>query len=201
MSKIPDRSLWGVFGGSFDPPHSGHVALIRNLIAMTPLAGVCVVPSCNHPLKQNVATASYDDRLAMARLAYAECDNIIVSDIEQRLGLSGYTIDTIQALKQEFPDRSLAFIIGADLLHQFQSWHRPNDILQEAILIVGQRPGHHLTIPTGIPVESIRFIDTELNDISSSEIRNVIHTSGTGAIEGLVPVAVRQYIVSHRLYL
>jgi len=195
MSKIPDRPLWGVFGGSFDPPHNGHVALIRNLIAMTPLAGVCVVPSCTHPLKQQAAVASYDDRLAMARLAFSGCDDVTISDIEQRLGLSGYTIDTIQALKQEFSERALAFIIGADLLQQFQSWHRPDDILHEAILIVGQRPGHHLTIPTGIPTESIRLIDTELNDISSSEIRNV------EVVEELVPVAVRQYIAAHRLYL
>jgi nicotinate-nucleotide adenylyltransferase len=201
MSKLPEQALTGVFGGSFDPPHNGHVTLVRELIEKTPLANVIVAPSGNHPLKNQLAVASFEHRLAMARLAFADIPHINVSDIENRRGLSGYTIDTLLALKQEDPARELAFLIGADLLPQFPSWHRPEDILREAILIVGQRPGHSQVTPPDIPSESIRFVKTPLLDISSSNLRSVIRASGINAVDGLVPKQVSNYIAEHRLYL
>jgi nicotinate-nucleotide adenylyltransferase len=201
MSSLPEQSLWGVFGGSFDPPHNGHLALVQDLIAKTPLEGVSVVPTWKHPFKNNVAVAPYEDRLAMARLAFADSANVAVSDIEMRRNLSGYTLDTLLALKQELPSLDLAFIVGADLLTQFRTWHRPDDILREAILVVGQRPGYHLLIPPDFPVESLRMVETPLLDVSSSDVRNRIRKSGLEAVKEMVPPQVCKYISDHRLYL
>jgi nicotinate-nucleotide adenylyltransferase len=143
----------GIFGGTFDPIHIGHLRTAYELLNHFDLAQIRFVP-CRSPPHQKSPYASTDLRLAMLRGAVAGSGNFIVDDREfHREGIS-YSVDTLESFRTEFPERSLGLIVGMDAFLEFETWHRWQDILRLAHLIVARRPG------TGAsePVESGKLL-------------------------------------------
>jgi nicotinate-nucleotide adenylyltransferase len=160
-----DASVWGsrvaFFGGSFDPPHQGHLAVARAARAALSLDTVLFAPVGAQPLKPQGSTASFEDRLAMTRLAIAGEPGFSVSllDAPKPAAAPNYTIDTLINLRRELPPGgSLFCLMGADSFFSLHHWHRSAEIPFVASLIVASRPGQPLddlkaALPTGLTME------------------------------------------------
>ena len=216
-----------LFGGSFDPPHHGHVALARLARERFALDRILVAPVGAQPLKPDAASANFEDRLAMTRLAFAGESGVEISllDAPREDGRSNYTVDTVEDLRRELnPDDKLFCMMGADSLLNIRQWHRPSDLLLACDFIVGARPGFDLddaeaALPEEIEVrplpteasatrllelkardgrESRLYLLMNLNeDISASEIRAALRAGDAG---GALDPAVMDYIRAHGLY-
>ena len=217
-----------LFGGSFDPPHCGHVALAGLARERLSLDRVLVAPVAAQPLKHELSSASFDDRVAMTRLAFANEPSTEVSLIDApRLDKKfNYTIDTIAALRRQLqPEDALFCILGADSFLTVGQWYRSADLLTACDFIVGARPGFALdrteaalpngisaqTLPTDLPNTHILeltyrpgrrsrlYVLTDLaEDVSATEVRSALH--GEAATGTVLSPAVEQYIRVHRLY-
>ena len=202
---MPDRehqTYWGVFGGLFDPIHLGHLRLAQEIVIRASLEGVLFTLSAVPPHREAMAVVSFEHRLAMLMLAVEGYDQLAVSDIERRLSAPSYTLHTLQALKKRFPERNLCFIIGADNLRTFTTWHRWQEILEISHLLVGVRPGVQVEVPDELPPDRVQIFDTPPIDISSTIVRKkIIEGASASELAELVPSRVVEYIMRHRLYL
>lgn len=205
----------GVFGGTFDPIHCGHLRTAFELWQELGLAEVRFLPTGNPPHREQLY-ASSDQRLAMVRAAIADQPGFIVDDREVRRSGVSYSVDTLAELRREFPERSLCLLLGMDAFLGLPGWHRWRELLALAHIVVAHRPGWRAptTGPLGeLMVDhgtgSIRSLHEERAgrvyvravtqlEISSTELRALI-TSG-GDPRYLVPDAVRQIILETRCY-
>ena len=196
----PDQGgLWGVLGGSFDPVHKGHLNLAQGICKEKRLDGVLFIPAHKHPLKKKAFTASYSDRVQMLKLALSGNDHLHLCEIEKEQNLTGYTIDTMLALKKRFPKARFFFIIGTDLVEQLDSWYRAKELLEETNFLAGSRPGSKLKKDDS--KKNLEFVEIEELDISASNIRTQIKEGATiSKIAKLVPAGVAKYIVEKGLY-
>jgi len=201
MPEPEQERTWGILGGTFDPVHRGHLTLADNIRIKKHLAGVLLVPAYNHPFKQQDCQASYHHRVAMLRLALEPYEHLLLCEIEAEEKLSGYTVDTIRALKDRYPDRAFRFIIGADNLDQILDWHEPDRILAEAPLLVGGRPGYRLRRTGGLPFDTIELVETEPVDVSSTTLRELLQRdTPADRLRQWLPEAVLDYIRKEHLY-
>lgn len=183
----------GIFGGSFDPPHVGHLLVSADAVDALQLDRLIFVPASVQPLKAGKDSASARHRLEMVRRLVGDDPRFAVDPIEiDRDGLS-YTVETLAAFAERYPEANRFFLVGMDVLASFAQWREPDRVLRLATLAVMQRTGE-----TGpVPASAIR-IDTRRVDVSSTEIRDRVKTGRT--IRGFVPEAVAAYIADHRLY-
>lgn len=197
----------GVFGGTFNPPHSGHVHLARTLSGTLGLDRVLVIPANLPPHKQAQSLASGEDRLQMCRLAFPE-PLFEVSDIELARGGKSYTCDTLAALHEQYAGAELFLFMGADMLLTFHQWRAPQEILRMCRLCVAARGGmeEYETLEAYIrngPLGDIRgrvtLCVTQPLPVSSTELRGAL-ARGDG-VQGLLPQEVYRYIQGKRLYL
>lgn len=172
----------GIFGGSFNPIHNGHISLALQLKEQAGLDEVWLMVSPQNPLKQSCDLLDDEQRLQMARLAVKDVEGIVVSDYEMHLPKPSYTWNTLQALSKDYPDCEFVLMIGGDNWQLFDRWYRADDIKANYRIVVYTRtPG-----------------DPGFIDISSTDIRRRIR-EGRG-IRRLVPKAVADYIKEHKLY-
>lgn len=150
------------FGGSFDPPHLGHLAVARAARAALELDTVLFAPVGSQPLKVQGATAGFEDRVAMTRLAIAGEPGFEISlaDAPTPSGKPNYTLETLEALRRELAGGALFFLMGADSFFGLRRWHRAVEIPFAARLIVAARPGERLesmqaALPEGLSFESV----------------------------------------------
>ena len=161
------------FGGSFDPPHMGHLAVARAARVALGLDTVLFAPVGAQPLKPVGSTASFDDRVAMTRLAIAGDPGFEISlaDAPKPSGAPNYTVDTLTTLKSELPQGcALYFLMGADSLAGLRRWHRAAEIPFIAPLIVASRPGQPLDdlralLPSGLAMEEESGSDVADSDV------------------------------------
>jgi len=188
----------GVFGGTFDPPHVGHLLLASDARDALDLDRLIFVPTSTQPLKASApAIASARDRLEMVGLAVADDANYQVDDTEiNRKGLS-YTVETLEHLSGHFPGAQLFLLLGQDALDSFQQWKNPGRIRELATLAVMQRGGSK-----GSPVETsasgVVAVSTRRVDVSSTEIRERLRAGKS--IKGFVPESVERFIDARGLY-
>ncbi len=173
----------GIFGGSFDPIHEGHVNLAKYVLDHTDLDEVWLMVSPRNPLKDHGPIATDQQRLEMARLAVEGIPGICVSDFEFHLPIPSYTYKTLTELKKAYPDTDFRLIIGGDNWADFDRWRNPQEILTEFGVIVYPRPGETLTPPSlgksPLVLDSLQKNIVFLQDapqmpISSTQIRNMI---------------------------
>ena len=195
----------GVFGGAFDPPHNGHVALAQSAIADLSLDQLLVVPTGQAWHKARTLSPP-EHRLAMARLAFDGVPKVQVDAREmQRVGPS-FTVDTLQSLHLENPEAELFLIMGADQLAVFRQWHQWQVILELAIICIADRAINTVTtgLFDGYLEQKHRFLMLQmpLTPISATQIRQLLADSPahTAQISHLVSPAVARYIASHQLY-
>jgi nicotinate-nucleotide adenylyltransferase len=205
---MPDPKLggqWGILGGTFDPVHLGHLTLAKQIRNRRKLTGVMFVPSFAHPYKVPKTIASYDHRMAMLKLAAENYHDFVVSSIEKDSELSGYTLDTVKAVKNEFPDSEFFFLIGADNIAHISSWHRSKEIMEEVTILVGCRPRFDFEEQlkhSGLTASNFEMVKTDELAISSTEIRAMIKANIPGDnLEKMMPRQVIQYIKVNGLYL
>lgn len=189
----------GIYGGTFDPIHAGHLVIARGVVEHCALDRLLFVPSARPPHKKGQAFAPPDDRYRMTQLAARHDPRFEVSDTEiNRPGLS-YTVDTLEALRGIY-GAACAFhlVIGADSLLEIDTWHAPDRVFELATVVTVPRPGKDLT---GLdPRWRDRVVALQLPeiDISSTDIRR---RAGAGLPIGhLVPEEVADYIEERGLY-
>jgi nicotinate-nucleotide adenylyltransferase len=187
----------GVLGGTFDPPHVGHLIAAVDAYESLKLDRLVFIPTAAQPHKAaSPAIASADDRLEMLRLAVGTDARFEVSDTEiQRGGLS-YTVDTLETLRREHPDAELVLIVGMDALAAFDRWKNPDRILELAELAVVARSGDPTTsarVDRHVAVVGARQVD-----VSSTEIRKRL--SDGKSVRGFVAESVEAYIAARNLY-
>ena len=159
----------GIFGGSFNPVHKGHIALAEQILKSGLLDEIWLMVSPQNPLKENNELWDDQFRLHLARLAVAGHPNIQVSDFEFELPRPSYTYFTLRALKKAYPQHLFTLIIGADNWNCFHKWKNYDEILKEYPIIVYPRAGFQAKTPK-VPA-NITFLHLQLYPISSTEIR------------------------------
>lgn len=193
---------WGLFGGAFDPIHYGHLALAQDIQAELNLTGVLFVPTSTPQHRNGQCEASFDDRGAMIEQAIAHIPGFTCSTIERDEALSGYTIDTIMALKRKYPGVSWYLLVGADHASTFDTWYHPDEVLSEITLVIGSRPGFEGKLPDSLKSnKNVINVRSRLVDLSATGVRNLLSAKvPVDRIYDLVPPAVARYIKTHRLY-
>lgn len=186
----------GIFGGTFDPPHKGHIVIAKQAMKQLGLDCVYFIPAYIPPHKQQHSSTTAKHRLKMLKLAVSGKRGFKVSTIELRRRGISYTIDTLNEFKKRFSKAELVLIIGADNLAQFNSWKSPKAILQLAILAVYKRKGFNISLKDN----TIDFVllKGRMLRVSSTEIRNKIKMRLP--IRALVPNSIALYIKQHSLY-
>jgi nicotinate-nucleotide adenylyltransferase len=196
-----------LFGGTFDPPHRGHLGVARAAADAFRLDSVLFAPAGRQPLKSNGATStSFADRLAMTALA---CDDAgdprlhaSALDAPRDDGLPNYTVDTLAELRQTHPGDTLFNLVGADSFLDLPRWREPDRLLELAEWIVAARPGFSLdNLADGLTPRQrsrVHLLRSTHEDISATALRRRLEAGDDCA--GLVPAAVSAYIRSHNLY-
>ena len=188
----------GIFGGTFNPPHMGHLIISQRILALANLDKIIFIPSSISPHKRDARLAPSDKRYQMTKLATEGNPKFEVSDIEIKRGGVSYTIDTLLAIRDLYPGTSLFLIIGIDNWVEFNSWKSPSEILAIADLLVMNRPGFKNTEISHIHDKNVKFIDVPNIEISGTMIRLDIKSGRS--IKYLVPPSVEQYIAHYALY-
>jgi len=193
----------GVLGGTFNPPHEGHLRCARQALAQLGLDRVVFMPVHIPPHKDAHDDPGVEHRLAMCRLASEDDDRLAVSELELDRAGPSYTVDTLQALRDEDPARELTFILGADMARTLAQWREPGEILELARLAVAERDGTarreiRAALAELDATPRIEFLDMAPVDVSSSMVRERV--AAGERIDGLVPEAVAAYIDAHDLY-
>lgn len=187
----------GIFGGSFDPPHVGHLLAAVDAFEALSLDTLIFVPAAVQPLKAGMAVAPAHQRLAMVRLLVGADSRFGVDAVEiERAGLS-YTVDTLETFAQRFPSAERFFLVGEDAMTAFGSWKAPQEIMRLAQVAILRRPGAAAADLSNAPDGTIS-LSTRLIDVSSTEIRERVRDGKS--IRGFVPESVAAFIETERLY-
>ena len=194
------------FGGSFDPPHCGHLAIAAAAAERFKLDRVLFAPVGQQPLKQPGALTAFQDRLAMVELACAADARFVPCDADapRTDGQPNYTIDTLTAVRATLPlGTDLFCLVGADSFADLPRWRQPDRLLSFCEWIVVSRPG--FSLPSSAPAAAhgrVHVLDGVHEDVSATAIREAIQRrSGNGVSHhALIPKAVMEYIRQHHLY-
>ncbi|MCG8487449.1 MAG: nicotinate-nucleotide adenylyltransferase [Chromatiales bacterium] len=204
----------GILGGTFDPIHNGHLRTALDVMQAVGLDEVRFIP-LHGPVHRDQPQASAELRLQMVEAAIAGEPGFVADDRELQRAGDSYTVDTLRDLRQEFPDQPLLLLMGMDAFNGFPDWHKPDEILQLAHLVVMRRPGESQLSAAARQLLQRAEIrnDRRLNpdkaggillqtvtqlDISASLIRNLIKQDKTPRY--LLPEAVLQIIHAEGLY-
>ncbi|HAV77095.1 MAG TPA: nicotinate (nicotinamide) nucleotide adenylyltransferase [Anaerolineae bacterium] len=198
------REQIGLFGGTFDPPHLGHLILASEAYSQLKLDRLLWILTPEPPHKQELSITSIAHRLAMVKLAIEGNPTFEFSHVELDRPGPHYTLDTIQLISQQYPDAEITPIIGSDSLRDMPKWHRPRELLQACHWVgVMRRPGEQENLDVlendlpGIS-SKVHYVDAPLLEIASREIRSRI-AEGKQFQYYLHP-AVYEYIKENRLY-
>jgi nicotinate-nucleotide adenylyltransferase len=193
----------GLLGGTFNPPHLGHLVCAQEAHFQLGLDRIVFMPVHSPPHKEVEQDPGVEHRVALCSLAVAGDDRFEVSRLEVDTPGRSYTVDTLKRLHESSPQDELTFIMGGDMAYSLSTWHEPEAILRLATLGVAEREGvgrdditEHISGLTG--AHRIRFFDMPRLDISSSLIRR--RAAAGQPLRYLVPAAVAEYIVSEGLY-
>ena len=189
----------GVFGGTFDPPHYGHLALAEWARAELDLDQVLFVPAGLPPHKRRGEISPARHRVAMTRLAVRGNPAFAVSTLETRRSGPSFTADTVCALAAERQRSELHLLMGADMFATFDDWRRPEEIVSRAVLVIAMRPGvrRHQS-RWSRRGRGVVWLDNPGFEVSSRALRE--RARAGLPLRYLVPEAVARYVIRHRLY-
>ncbi len=187
----------GIFGGTFDPPHIGHLIVADDVMNALALDRIVFVPTGTHPLKRDKVEAPSHLRLKMIRAATADAERFVVDDRELRRVGPSYTVDTITELGEEFPNAELYLLIGSDILDEIHRWHSVIKIAERARIVVMSRADAPEEPGPATDLQMTR-VDVTHVDISSSQIRERVRAGRP--FRYLVAEGVYEIIAEHSLY-
>ncbi len=185
----------GLFGGSFNPIHLGHLIMAEQARNQLRLDQVLIAPAAQPPHKSGQDLAPIADRMSMVQLAISDNDGLTCSDLDIGDAEPSFTWRLLERLRDRYPKADLWFIMGGDSLAEFSTWARPDRILELARIAVVERPGH--VFERG-GLKSVDLVKAPLCAISSTSIRSMIRDRAT--VRYLLPDQVRGYIEEHALY-
>jgi nicotinate-nucleotide adenylyltransferase len=212
MKKLPI----GIFGGTFDPLHLGHIHLLKAIYGAGYIQKIVLIPCHQSPFK-NKPIASGEDRINMALLAAKDLPYIEIDDYEIKQPAVSYTIQTLEHLRNKFKEDAFMLIIGSDAFNEFDQWHKWQEILKFTHILVISRPkmdsitnknvlellskrqAHKTEELQNKKAGLIYVADLKMLDISATEIRNLTHENHDAS--RLVIKEVWQYIINHKLYM
>ncbi len=198
----------GIFGGTFNPIHMGHLIPAQEIVIRKKLDKLIFVPNSNPPHKKNEELLNADLRYKMVELAISGTDYFGIDNIELKRPGYSYTIDTMTHYVQKYKDADLFFIIGADSLLEIHMWKDSNILLRDFSILVAKRTGFDLKpeIIESLPfekniIEKIKsnIVDTPFIDVSASVIR--AKRKNNESIKYLVPEKVNEFIIENNLYI
>lgn len=191
------RKKIGLFFGSFNPIHTGHLIIANYMAHYTDLEEVWLIVSPHNPLKKKDSLINMYDRLEMVNLALEPAENIRSSTVEFSLPQPSYTIDTLIHLREKHPATAFALIMGSDNLRSLKKWKNYEIILRDYEILVYPRPAY--PAPTELKNHpAITITDTPLMEFSSTFIRNAVKANKN--IRYFVPDTVKAFIESKALY-
>ncbi len=212
---INSENIEFIFGGSFDPIHIGHINVIERLREKCPSWPIRLLP-CSVPVLKNKLSASFEQRVEMLAIATNHIDHIIIDEREnKRLGKS-FTIDSLQSLIQEVPERRPVLVIGADTYESVKLWHQWQQLRDYCHLVLVNRPGVAIgDVNKGmeqlgfdcakniqklelVPAGQYYYLNIEEKDVSSTGVRSQL--SGGLSVEQLIPNKVIDYIKKNLIY-
>lgn len=199
MIKAKKKKI-GLFGGTFDPIHTGHLIVGEIIRDKLNLDQVIFIPVKKHPLKDNNFIADETHRYEMIQLAIEDNKYLAVSDIELKSDHVSYSVETVKKFRAQYPEHKadLYFLMGMDNLDQFHLWKEPDVLSKKSNVVVFSRPGFKPTREAEAFINFIQIIQIPLLEISSTQIRNRIKNNQT--IRYLVPPIVESYIKDNQLY-
>lgn len=215
ISKPAKHPLIGIFGGTFDPIHLGHLQAVSDLQAELNFDEIHWVLSARPPHKGQTS-APIAARFTMLELALADHPRFVADDTEIKRQEKSWTIDTVAEFALRFPDHRLCLIIGGDSLENLPTWHRYSELIEQVSFLVMARPGFSLAVPAELrgrlvtttkefyaaSSPSIMLIEQTNYPVSSTQIRQLISNQGGNApeLKTLLPLSVLHYIQQHRSY-
>jgi nicotinate-nucleotide adenylyltransferase len=194
---IWERRRLAFFGGSFDPPHLGHLAMARAALEHLRLHRVYFAPAARNPLKREGPRATARQRIEMLRLAIDREAGFGIWEGELNRSGPSYTLDSVAHIERVYPNCHLFWIIGSDQLADLPRWHQVEALAAKVGFILVQRPGHPFQWP-GVPGLRLYPVENPLHPASATEIR--ARCSAGRPVDGLTPPAVADYISRERLY-
>ena len=191
---LMNKQRVAVFGGSFDPIHNGHLALAGEVISRGLADEVWLMVTPQNPHKQDKILSDERLRFQMAQLAVEGMDGVKACDFEFSLPRPSYTLTTLTALDEAFPDKEFCLLIGADNWEKFDRWYKGDEILSRYGIIVYPRGSEgEPPLPSGV-----RWLPAKLYDISSTMVRAAVAAGND--ITGLVPATVVRFINDNKMY-
>ena len=187
----------GIFGGSFDPPHIGHLLAAQDAMDRLALDRIAVVPAAIQPLKRADVTPA-DRRLEMVQLTFGGEARFEVSSMELDRGGVSFTVDTLEEFARRDPGAERFLLLGADVLSSFAQWHQPERVLALATPVILARTGSAVSLPRGLDAARLVSLETRRVDVSSTEIRERVRAGRS--IRGFVTDAVAALIQRDGLY-
>lgn len=186
----------GIFGGTFDPPHLGHLIIAQTAVENLEIDKVLFVPAANPPHKTERLMAPASHRLAMLKLAIKGNKKFEATALEIQRGGISYTVDTLRNLNERYPVAQLFLILGEDNYAEFDSWKSPEEIVRVASLVIYHRSGYGIVQGSRYPVTELKG---PLLELSSTDIRKKV--SRGQSIRYFVPKDVASYIKTRKLYI
>jgi len=191
----------GIFGGSFNPPHNGHISIAVQAKKELGLDKMLIMPTCNSPHK-GAASVGFYSREHMCYLAFGGIPGFEVTDIEGKMSGRSYTLNSLRLLKKQYPKGTEFYLlIGADMLFFFQKWYRYRTILNECRVVAAARsPGQFSEMNNcANGIGNVKVLNLEVTEVSSSEVREKIMNGED--VSHLVPDNVLKYIKERNYYL
>lgn len=188
----------GILGGTFNPPHIAHLIVAETVRDNLKLDKILFVPAATPPHKLNVEIIPAGQRLQMVKLAVRNNPVFEVSDVELRRRGPSFTIDTLTDLKRKFPKEDYYFLLGIDLLIEFNTWKNPDRILEECTLVAMNRPGFDMGKVDKELLRKVEVVSVPNIDISSTSIRRLVKSGKS--IRYLVPDEVEKYVRENSIY-
>ena len=187
----------GIFGGSFNPIHNGHAIIASYIMQHGGLDQLWLMVSPQNPLKQPHEMAGELHRLRMTEMVSHRIDGVETSAFEFTMPRPSYTIDTLHALQDKFPDDEFWLVIGADNWAVWDRWRSHDEIIQQFHVLIYPRLGYEVSIPDTL-TDRVRLVNAPIIELSSTTVRELL--SHGQSIAFYVPADVEQYIVKHQLY-
>lgn len=187
----------GIFGGSFNPIHNGHAIIANYIMQHGGLDQLWLMVSPQNPLKQPHEMAGEVHRLRMTEMVSHRIDGVETSAFEFTMPRPSYTIDTLHALQDKFPDDEFWLVVGADNWAVWNRWRAHDEIVRQFHLLIYPRLGYEVNIPDELS-DRVRLVNAPIIELSSTAVRNLL--SQGQSISFYVPADVEQYIIKHQLY-
>ncbi len=197
----------GIFGGTFDPPHLGHLILAERCREEAKLDEVWFLPSYVPPHKADRPLTRFEHRCEMVALATTGQSAFRVDAVEKELPPPSYTVETLAELTRRHPDHEFALIVGGDSLNDLPQWYQPQRLVSQAMLVAVPRPGStrvsgdDLAAKLGVPAEAVRLqlVECPQVEIASRDIR--ARAKAGRSIRFLLPRSVEEFVRERKLYL